>query len=754
MSHSASRARRLKPRLVAGAFVLLGLAALAWWYGRPPRWNVVLITLDTTRADHLGCYGHQAAATPHLDRLAAQSILFERAYTVVPITLPAHATMLTGLLPPEHGLRINGTSRLPEETSTLPEILNERGYRTGAFVSSLVLDSQFGLDRGFQEYDDNLESRLQGPRAERPADETVSAAISWLNEAASESLFCWVHLYDPHDPYDAHEDEFGDRFADAPYVGEIAYMDRQIGRLLDSLTKLGIDDNSVIIVVGDHGEGLGEHEEPTHGYMTYNSTLHVPLMIRHPSMNRGMRVAEPVSLADVFPTLLSALKCTLPDGLPGRSLLPAAEQGSLAPRPCYAESEAPYLEGGWSPVRAWMTDRWKYIQTAIPELYDLQADPHETVNLIDVHADEVALLEQELEDFESALDLHAGVSVTASDEQLKALRSLGYVGGQVPAPQSDRQLRDIKEMLPYAEQVHHCMHLIDTNAAEEARQILEDVVAAVPDYAKAWGTLGVCRAIQGDYAAAETGYRKALELDAHQNFARIGLGRTLYETDRLEECIEHLQAAVAVEPSALDAQFYLGDACRRLKRWDAARTALTAATEIAPDFQVGQQALADLERDTGNLEQAVQGYRRVLTLDPNATSAALSCARVLVQLGRDGEAIETLSFLLQVDPRHVDGLSEMAQVLATTSHGALRDPARAIELAKRACQFSNRRSLPALRSLAAANAAAGRHDAAMAASEEALNIAEESSADSQIAEIEAELSKYRERAGAVKQPGL
>ncbi|MBX3437345.1 MAG: sulfatase, partial [Planctomycetaceae bacterium] len=224
----------MKLRILLAVLCVGGLAAAGawWWSTRTPQWNVVLITLDTTRADHLGCYGFAAASTPTLDKLAARSALFERAYTVVPITLPAHATMLTGLLPPEHGLRINGTSRLPESIPTLAEILQQRGYRTGAFVSSLVLDARFGLARGFDVYDDRLGEGPNGPRVERSATETVSAAVSWLKravtgaEARMQPFLCWVHLYDPHEPYENHPDEFGDQFDGRPYDAEIAYMDR------------------------------------------------------------------------------------------------------------------------------------------------------------------------------------------------------------------------------------------------------------------------------------------------------------------------------------------------------------------------------------------------------------------------------------------------------------------------------------------------------------------------------------------------
>ena len=401
------------------------------------------------------------------------------------------------------------------------------------------------------------------------------------------------------------------------------------------------------------------------------------------------------------------------------------------------------MEGGWSPVSTWTTQRWKYIQSTIPELFDLVADPGETKNLHGQHPEQAAQLSQELADFAGTLTLRTAEATTASAEELKALRGLGYAGGQAPAQKSDAPLRDIKETLQYAEQVHHCMHLIDQRETQEAQRILESVVAALPDYSKAWGTLGVCSAVQEDYAVAEQHFRRALDLDANQNFARIGLGRVLFAQDRLDECAEQLATAVRVDRSALDAQYYLGEACRRLQRWDESRTALSAATEIDPTFVEAQVALADLALDQGDLDAAADRYQQVLQRDPSRTSAALSLGRVQSQLARDGEAIQTLEGLLSRNSRHVDGLTDLARVLATTEYPALRDVPRGVRLAEQACRLSDRRAAAPLRTLAVAQAAAGRLDAAIAAAESALAIARESQSDSLSTVIAAELAEYR-----------
>ncbi len=734
-------------RVIAVVLALCGVAIAGgwWWSARSPQWNILLITLDTTRADHLGCYGSETALTPNLDRLAAQGVLYEHAYTAVPITLPSHATMLTGLLPPEHGLRINGTSRLPDSVPTLTEILQKEGYRTGAFVSSLVLDERFGLSRGFEQYDDRLDEGPDGPRPERPANETVASAIKWVQGASAEPFFCWVHLYDPHEPYEDHPKEFGDEFTGRPYDAEIAYMDQQIGRLLETLTSLGVDDQTFIVVAGDHGEGLGEHDEQTHGYLAYNSTMHVPLIIRAPGMPQsGSRISGPVSLVDVSPTILQALQKPLLSDTTGRDLLADAEQSSREPRACYGETEAPFMEGGWCPLRTWTTDRWKFIQSTQPELYDLQVDPSEQHNLVHEQAEESAQLGQELADFESTLIVNRGTQAILSEQEQRALASLGYTGGQ-EAADVDRvaSRRDIKETLKYAEQVHECMHMIDRNELKQAQLILEGVVAELPDYPKAWGTLGVCQAKQNDSVAAERCFREALDLDANQNFARIGLGRALFNLHRWEECVQQLEVAVEVEPSALDAQYFLGEANRKLGRSEAARNAFEAAIQIAPGFNEAEIGLADLAFDQGRFDEAGQRYQQLLQRSPPATGALLGRGRLLAKLGRDGDAFQSLQAFLQSSPQNVDGLCEFSQLLATTANSAIRNPAIAIQIAERACQLTNRKEVGPLRTLAMAYASDQKYPQAIASAETALFIAQASDSKSLVPKIEAELNQYR-----------
>jgi arylsulfatase A-like enzyme len=293
---------------------------------RPPQFNVLLVTLDTTRADRLGCYGYTDAHTPALDSLAAQGVLFERAFTPAPVTLPAHASLLTGLVPPVHGVRDNGIYRLRDEAVTLAELLGDAGMVTAATVAAYVLASRFGLAQGFSHYDERLKGQLGKPAAfyvERPAEEVTDAALGWLEKRNDKkNFFLWVHYFDPHSPY-VPPARFDSLCPGRPYDGEIAYMDSQLGRLLGALRSDGQYENTLVVVVGDHGEALGEHGEPTHGIFLYNSTVRVPLIVKFPAgEHAGGRVDANVSLVDIFPTVLERAGLSVPSGIQGRSLLP------------------------------------------------------------------------------------------------------------------------------------------------------------------------------------------------------------------------------------------------------------------------------------------------------------------------------------------------------------------------------------------------------------------------------------------------
>ena len=437
------------------SLAMLGLiiGGVVLYVRSPRRLNVLLITLDTTRADRLGCYGYSAAKTPVLDRLAQQGVLFERAYAPVPLTLPSHASMLTGLYPPEHGLRNNGQGALPSGLPTLATELQAAGYETGAFVAAFVLDHKFGLQRGFETYNDDLSTAdpsLDGHHQYRDGGLVINAALRWLRPRSSKPFFCWVHLFDPHYPYLTHEDRFGTQFQDRPYDAELAYVDDEIGRLIAALRKSGALEHTIIVVVGDHGESLGEHGELSHAMTVYDATLRVPLLVVSPRESQpGHRVAEPVSLVDLTPTVLDLLgKRPLPQAS-GRSLRAAVRGEPLTTLPCYAETDEPYHAGHWSPLRALITQQWKYIRSPKAELYDLLADPQELLNLATKSPDQLQKLEGELTAWEERMNQRLAGNVALTEQERRALSGLGYASHHKPNGEEERPLRDVKDMLPF-----------------------------------------------------------------------------------------------------------------------------------------------------------------------------------------------------------------------------------------------------------------------------------------------------------------
>jgi arylsulfatase A-like enzyme/Tfp pilus assembly protein PilF len=604
------RFRRRRVWLVVCGLVTLVMGWCAWReFVLSRRPNVLLITLDTTRADRLGCYGYSVALTPTLDALAAGGVLFERAYTPAPLTLPSHASMMTGLYPPEYGLVTNGRGRLDENLSTLAEVFRDAGYDTSAFIGSFVLHSKFGLARGFREYDDdmtNTDPAEDGLHRQRDGVWVVDSALSWLQRRRTRPFFCWVHLYDAHAPYLAHVEDFGDRFHDSPYDGGIAYVDLQVKRLVDHLETKGLREKTLVVVVGDHGESLGEHNEREHGLTLYNSVLHVPWIWAGPGATAaGKRVPQMVSLVDLRPTLLETAGLREPARSSGRSLRGALAGGEIASESSYSATDFPLLEHGWSPQRSLTTETWKYIRSPEVELYDLACDPEETNNLAPELPERVQALEDQLAALEKAMSTRQGAAVELSPHEQRALASLGYLGGHASVKQPAapaEQLPDVKQMLPTYNEVQAAKRLLSEGNAPAAEIQLREITRQAPDYLP----------------------------------ARVSLAEALTKQKKLDESREVSEAVLARDPENGEAHFQLG-----FVYWE-------------------QQQLAD----------AIEEFRKSLAAKPDALGALLNMAEVLVQLGRNEEAEESYRRLLEQDPLFVKAHVGLGKLLAAQKRGA------------------------------------------------------------------------------------
>jgi choline-sulfatase len=616
--------------------------------------SVLLVTLDTTRADRLGCYGHPRARTPRLDRLAAEGVRFLNAFADAPITLPSHVTLFTALYPFEHGVRNNGNFRLAERHPTLATVLRGRGYRTAAFVSSFVLDRRYGLARGFETYDDRMES-APGPastlEAERRGDKTALALAGWLERQASAGgpFFAWLHLYDPHEPYDPPA-PFRDTFAE-PYDGEIAFTDAALGLVLDELTALGLLDRTLVAVVADHGEGLGDHGEETHSMFVYDSAIRVPLILRGPGLlPAGTEVEAPVRTIDLVPTLLDLLEVP-PLATPhARSLRAVIEGRSSAPAPAvYAETYVPQLYMNGAPLRAVRDERYKLIDAPRPELYDLARDPGETQDRYRDEPKVAAALRAELDRITGGAPgaMSFGRVDSAAAEKLRALGYVGAGSEPIPSP-GESGGKDPKDLIAVFNRLRRADELVRARRFSEALSLLEAVIAEDPRNAFARQLFGSAHLGSRQYARALAEFRAYAALVPGSAQAHQWMAVCLANLGHSASALREAAAALALDPRLRDAHLLRAGLLAATGRNDEAAKGLRAAVESAPDDSSLRMGLAEALAATGRSSEAEQEYRRVLEGDPALRDEArFSLAGVLLRQGRTAEARAELERIVQ-----------------------------------------------------------------------------------------------------------
>jgi arylsulfatase A-like enzyme/Flp pilus assembly protein TadD len=648
---------RMRRRVFRTLLCLAVVGGAGFWLWPEPPINLVLITLDTTRADRIGCYGHLPAATPVLDSLASSGVVFENAHTACPVTLPSHATMFTGLTPCEHGIHHNGMGKLNPRLTTLAELLHARGYETGGFVGAFVLNRKFGLNRGFQTYDDltGAEFSESQMHRRRGGQLVVDAALAWLERHASRRFFCWVHLFDPHAPYRARQELFGDQFADRPYDAGIAVADQQIGRIIDFLERRGLRDRTLVVVVGDHGEGLGEHDEREHGHMLYNSTLRVPLIVAHPALCKsGHRVREAVSLVELLPMLQECLQIKASEKYAGRSLRAALRGEDLPPRPCYAETDIPFLEHGWAPQRSLVSGNWKYIRSPRPELYDLSQDPREMNNLAESQPKRLLEMEGSLASVEAGLTPREADNVFLSAAERRTLASLGYVARPAGERHDSAQqsLPDIKDRLKYHDAVVRANQSLDEGRPQEALDELQRVIEAVPDYSLARMFLGEALAKSGKLDEARQIFQELAEREPEKGEAHVRLGWIFGRQGRRDEALAELHKALDLAPDTAEYRVNLGSVFLELDRRDEAREMFQSAVQVDP--ACGSFEIAKLLESAGDIDGAIKHYKLTLTYDPNWIPLQTMIAVLLARQRKFDEALEFAARAVEISPHDAD----------------------------------------------------------------------------------------------------
>jgi arylsulfatase A-like enzyme len=541
-----------------------------------PRPNIVLITLEATRADRMGFLGSRAGLTPNLDRLAQQGIVFEHAYAQAPLTAPSHATILSGTYPQFHHVSAAGIP-LSASVPYLPDLLKAHGYRTAAFVGSIALDPQSGFAPGFDRNFDTYEAGFHLPQpgegryrtVERRAQEVVARAAGWLERGQRAPFFLWVQLNDPHAPYEA-PPPFAGRYASSRYDGEVAYTDAAMARLLAALRARKLYDDALIVVVADHGESLGAHGEDTHGIFLYDETLRVPLILKLPKdQMAGRRIAGRVRLVDIAPTLLEAAGLPVLPAMQGQSLLRVARTSPNSDQPACAQSDSPRLDFGWSALESWRVGKYLLVRAPTPELYDLSADPGATHNLARSSQAVLDTLTAQLESFDRRMESGAASQETRlSSSELQKLASLGYVGSQRASAPGVRARTgsDPKDEIAIANTVQKAMAALEDAHPEKVVSQLQPLVQAHPKTYLAQFVLGVARLQQKQYAQAADSLHKAIELMPDSVPAQQQMGIALSQTGDWQAAAVHLEIAVARLPRSAEAHSLLADAYARLGR--------------------------------------------------------------------------------------------------------------------------------------------------------------------------------------------
>jgi len=655
--------------------------------------HVVLISIGSCRADHLSCYGFNRPTTPNIDGIAAEGVIFENVISPVPITLPAHISMLTGLTPLSHGVHDNMNDVLTNDKLTLAEIFKNHDFLTGGIVSAFVLDAQSGMAQGFDFYQDDFgKAGDRDLSRERPGDETTQLAENWLQEHKDESFFLFLHYNDPHHEYKPPE-PYATRFADDSYSGEIAFVDHCIGRVTAKLKELAIDDSTLLIISGDHGEMLGEHGEKEHSFLIYESAIKVPLLVKLPGSGskEPVRVKEAVGLIDVVPTICELLGFEIPPAVQGMSLVPLLQKKelSLKNRYFYIESMIPtYL--GANPPLGLRTDDWKYIRTTHPELYHLKNDPKEQVNLLEKESPRASdyrdVLEKLLKEQQSAPPRRR---MTPDREALNKLAALGYVAANITGDTFtvDRDKPDPKDLIGLHQGLQRVLQLKFEQKFPDAKQMLEELERQQPHF-KVYDHLGEIALLENNIDQAIAYYSRSLQLNGTGYHANLDMGAIMSGKGKLQEAAAYFKKAMENQPYDTRAPRNLGIVLENM----------------------------------GKVKEACDYYLKVLTLDPKDTIALNHMGSSMLTLGQQPEAMRYFIESIKVNLNQPVPLGWLAQIKTANPASPYYDPDGALPLILEACRLTNFNHPELLSILVSVYTALGQVPKAIETAEQALKV--------------------------------
>jgi arylsulfatase A-like enzyme/Tfp pilus assembly protein PilF len=680
--------------------------------------NLLLVTVDTLRADRLGAYGYDAIETPHVDRLAAEGVRFDRAYTTAPTTLPAHLSLLTGMTPRRHGIRENGGGTLRSSAVTLAERFRDAGFATGGFVGAYVLDARFGVAQGFDVYIGSGGAADGTPAAaeqtERRGDEVVDDAIAWIETRRQRHWFAWVHLFDPHAAYAAPE-PFGSRYDAEPYDGEIAWVDALVGRLRGALEGTGAWANTTVVFTADHGEALGAHGEPTHGFFLYEETLRVPLIVRPADawdggFTAGATFATPVGLIDVLPTVAELWGLPTSDEVEGRSLVAALRGEELPAVPLYSETILPRSSFGWADLEAVVEGDDKYIEAPRPELYDLRSDPAERDNLASERSERAGELRARLDAWIEATEAAAPAAGVTDSETLASLRSLGYVAGSGVEERHD--LPDPKDRIDTYVNLINALAAWRDGDPEGALELLDEEIRADPQLAGAWYYRGLVLASEEDLPGAAEAFDRAWDAHPGHVVAARELARTRQRMGDLPGAVEVLEILLAdapgdvrlrwevaqfrlllgdvdgaeatlrtgLESTPAEPQLLLGMALVATRRGDAraALQILDSLVAVAPDLADLQYRRGMALQSLGLTDEAIAAFSAELERQPAHFGATYNRGALYAHQGRNAEAIAAGRAALEIRPDAAEAKLFLAQMLVDSADPGVREEALAL----------------------------------------------------------------------------
>jgi arylsulfatase A-like enzyme/tetratricopeptide (TPR) repeat protein len=680
---AAQAPRRPSATAITIVATVLALAAGTWWWfgsrsftlSADSNRNILLVTIDTLRADALGSYGGRAV-TPNLDRLAVHGARFDFAHSHAVVTLVSHATMLTGKYPYGHGIRDNSGYRLAANEATAATRLKAIGFSTGAFVGGFPLDHRFGLGVGFDVYDDHMAQATAGASdsndRERRADAVVASALDWIGKQSGK-WFGWVHVYDPHAPYQPPGD-WASRFSTEPYLGEVSWTDSALGPLLERLATQPRP--TLVVVTGDHGESLGEHGELTHSVFAYEPTLHVPLIVDEirpagdPSGRNGVVVTTPVRHVDLLPTMLDAAGAPPDTSLPGTSLRDVIAAGRGPDRPSYFESMTQTLTRGWAPLRGVLVGREKFIDLPIPEIYDLGEDPKETSNGAASKPERASVLFNTLKGFNLS---PPGKPAVETPDAIERLRSLGYIGGGgATIHEKYTEADDPKQLIGLVEQsLLKAQEAARQGRLSEAVELYKGVIAKRADTEDAYRLLALLYWRAGRPADAISTLELALRNGVTQSEVRIKLGQYLAESGQGAKAIALLESFAGDDPDALIA---LGNAYLTAGKGAKAIATFKHLLDVDPASGLAYENIGTAQLAAKDYVAAEASLRKALSLDPGLAGAYTALGVVLAETGRQNDAIDAWKQAVQVDPNEFYALMNLTRTLATAGR---RDEARA-----------------------------------------------------------------------------